>query len=284
MTQTPRWTAGALLGRAFGLVRGSLEIFILIALLWTILSALVFLPIQGEMQDIMTMAEEMQQSGQPDPQMQQALGEKVLPIMDDILLIAIVTLLFSAAAYLVWARAIALGRGNALGPGAGGRFAMILWRQISLIGYILLIVIVVAIVGLILQVVLGMLGGGPAVVALLSNLLTIALMLPVFVGFAVSVAATAVGDRRGIMACLQAIRGRMAAPLMASGAILIGLIIVVLGVSALMTGLSGGQAMSTPALLVQNALNSMFLLTLIAVGRAIYERIDESAPAGPDPM
>mgnify|MGYP005841672529 CR=1 FL=1 len=282
MTQTgPRWTARAFLGRAFGMIRGNLEIFLLIAALWTILSALVFMPIREDMREIMVMFEQMQQAGAPDPQQQQALGEKVLPIIDDILLIAVVTMLFSAAAYTVWGRAVGLGRGKTLGSGTGRRFLMMLWRQVSLLGYAVLIGIGTAIIGFLLLLIIGLLGGGQAIVELLVNLLTIALMIPLLVGFVISVASTAVDDGRGIMESLLSIQGRMAAPLLAGGAILIGLAIITVAMAALMTGLSAGASLSTPALLVQNALNSMLMLTFVALGRAIYEQIGNSSASGP---
>ena len=211
--------------------------------------------------------------------------EKFIADFIRILLIAIVTALLSTATFLVWARAIGVGRGNVLESGTIGRFAMILWRQVSLIGYMLPIFIAVAIVNymflLFLIRILGIQGGGLAVASVLVYLLTLALILLVLVGFAISVAATAVDDRRGIMASLQAIKGRTAAPLMAGGAILVGLVIVTLLVSAIMTGLFGGQVLSTLALIVLITLYSMFMLTLVALGRAVYEQIVNSTASGP---
>ena len=169
---------GTLFRRAGALVRGNLELFVLLAALWTVLNTAMARPLQRKMAAFQAGIE-----GATDPQV-------VWPALADILpwllaLLAIGAILFGIFAVL-WGRALALGRSTVFAPGFGRRVLDVVARYLAFIGYSLLLALATLLALLLLKAVNGLsatlLGAGVAtgINMVLSVLLTLACFIAFF--------------------------------------------------------------------------------------------------------
>ncbi|RMD89718.1 MAG: hypothetical protein D6807_03165 [Alphaproteobacteria bacterium] len=168
---------GALFRRATVLVRANLEMFVLLAALWTILNAALALPAQGRLAPLLERIR-----GATDPQViWQAFGD-MAPLL--LYLMGLGIVIFGLVA-VVWVRSIALGRHAALAPGFVRRALAVMRRNLAFILYAVVLGVAILILAFLLKAVVGLavVAFGETVGAVVRTVLLLVLVLLAFTGF-----------------------------------------------------------------------------------------------------
>lgn len=258
-----------------GKIRGNLEIFLLVSLLWAVVATATAWPFLEELNQIQQLAQQ---------QNQEEIGAIFSRIAAPALGLGLLSLLVYSGIYVVWVRAAAFGRAHALAAGFARRYGLVLWRSIALVGYGLLILIGAMLLALLLTTVFGVVAGGGAGAGAVNALVMLAVLaagIPVYLAYSFAVAASACDRPHAIIESLKALQG-LWWPYIAAA--LTGYLVFALSGAgaATLTG-SGESALTVGSIAVSNLFNGLAVHYVFAAGATAFEavRAGDDAPAGP---
>ncbi len=195
---------GALFSRSAALVRGNLELFLLLAALWAVINTAMSWPLQRKMAAFQS---EMQ--GATDPQVVWSALADILPWL---LVLFVFGLILFGIFTVIWVRAIARGRNAVFATGFVRRVLDVSARYLALVGYFLLLVVAALIAVFLFKAVTGLSGAllgegtGRVVGLVLSTLLILALLVAIFTlmsGFMIAAAGAALECRLSLSITMQ---------------------------------------------------------------------------------
>jgi len=255
------------LGRSIARLRGELEVYMLLALF----SAVISTAVTWFLMDDYVRLQQMGQQGEP-------AWAPVLGIVLKAFAIGVVSMVVYAGIYVVWIRSAMLGRDQALGTGFPRRVGFVLWRTISLAGYVFLVALGFVVINAVLTTVIGVTAGRESAAGeaagLVLLLATMACMIPIALAYYVAVVGSALDERLPIIQALKEMRG-LWRPVI--GAFLVGLavyIAVALTSSAMtMTSEAEPAAPALAVLVLSNLLGALVNLYIFSVAMTALEEI-----------
>lgn len=241
-------------------IRQNIQIFVLIVLLWTILSTLLSAPLLEDMAIL-----------------QKALGADPDLLVDvlgqygpKILFYSIINIIVVMILPTLWSRLLLLGRNHVTGTILVRHYGAVLLRVFSLIGYQILILVLVLIFSVMLISFGTVIGLKRPVLAVIPQILSLLALVPLYLAFTLSVVGTSIGHKDfGILPALKKMWPFIG--LWLSSAILIVLACSAIG-SLIMLPFLGEESSPTRLSTLISALTNGIMLLLIFTVAIVHYR------------
>ncbi len=175
-------------------LRQNTQIFILMALLWAVLSTILSAPL---LEDFVI----LQKAIRNDPD---SLAGILVQNGPKLLTYSIINMLVLMALPTLWSRLLLRGRGGVFGPDLISCYGLVLFRAISLVGYQILALIFVFIFSIMLISIGNLAGLGEPILLIVPPILSLVALVPLYLAFTLSVAGTSIGHKNfGILPALK---------------------------------------------------------------------------------